>query len=68
MPCDTDLYSVSIITDSSLTADAMSTVCCLMGYQESMNVISQLDNVDAVFVADDGNIKYSSNFQKKQPK
>lgn len=68
MPCDTDLYSVSIITDSSLTADAMSTVCCLMGYQESMNVISQLDNVDAVFVTDDGNIKYSSNFQKKQPK
>ena len=46
----------------------MSTVCCLMGYQESMNVISQLDNVDAVFVTDDGNIKYSSNFQKKQPK
>lgn len=68
MPCDTDLYSVSIITDSSLTADAMSTVCCLMGYQESMNVISQLDNVDAVFITDDGDIKYSSNFQKKQPK
>lgn len=67
MPCNTDLYSVSIITDSSLTADAMSTICCLMGYQKSMDIISQLENVDAVFVTDDGSVKYSSNFQKKNP-
>lgn len=39
MPCETDLYSVSIITVSSLTADALSTVCFLKGYQEALALL-----------------------------
>lgn len=68
MPCDTDLYSVSIITDSSLTADALSTICCLLGYKDAQMLINRLDNVDAVFITDDDEIHYSANFMKKQAK
>lgn len=64
-PCRNNLYSVTIITNSSLTADAMSTVCFLLGYEEGMKLVDQLDNVDAVFITDDGKIHYSANFQKK---
>lgn len=62
-PCENNLYSVSIITDSSLTADALSTTCFLLGYEKGMELINQLDDVDAVFITDDENIHYSDNFQ-----
>lgn len=63
-PCENTLQSVTIITDSSLTADAMSTVCFLLGYEKSFNLINQLDNVDALFITEDGEIHYSDNFLK----
>lgn len=64
-PCDNSLYSVTIITDSSLTADALSTTCFLLGYEDGMNMVNRLDNVDAVFITNDNKIHYSENFQKK---
>lgn len=63
-PCENDLSSVTIITDSSLTADALSTVCFLLGYEEGIKLINLLDNVDAVFITNDGEIHYSENFLK----
>lgn len=63
-PCENTLHSVTIITDSSLTADALSTVCFLLGYDRGMNMVKQLDNVDAVFITDDDEIHYSDNFLK----
>lgn len=63
-PCKNSLYSVTIITDSSLTADALSTVCFLMGYKKGMKLVNQLDNVDAVFITNKGELHYSDNFMK----
>lgn len=63
-PCENNLYSVTIITDSSLTADALSTVCYLMGYEKGMKLVNQLDNVDAIFITNDEAIHYSDNFLK----
>lgn len=64
-PCENNLNSVTIITNSSLTADALSTTCFLLGYNKSMRLIEQLDNVDAVFITSDNKILYSKNFQQK---
>lgn len=64
-PCENNLYSVTVITNSSLTADALSTTCFLLGYDKSMRLIEQLDNVDAVFITNDNKIHYSKNFQNK---
>ena len=65
-PCENNLYSVTILTDSSLTADALSTTCFLLGYDRGMKLINQLDNVDAVFITNDNQIHYSKNFQNNQ--
>lgn len=65
-PCENDLTSVTIITNSSLTADALSTTCFLLGYDKSIRLIEQLDNVDAVFITNDNKIRYSKNFQNKR--
>lgn len=63
-PCENNLYSVTIITDSSLTADALSTVCYLLGYEKGMKLVNQLDNVDAIFITNDEVLHYSDNFLK----
>lgn len=64
-PCENTLTSVTIITNSSLTADAFSTTCFLLGYDESMKMISQMENVDAIFITNDNKVHYSANFQQK---
>lgn len=64
-PCENNLHSVTIITNSSLTADALSTTCFLLGYDKGLRLVDQLDNVDAIFITDDDEIHYSKNFQHK---
>lgn len=65
-PCNNGLNSVTIITDSSLTADALSTTCFVLGPEKGMRLINQLENVDAVFIDNNNQITYSRNFQNKK--
>lgn len=51
-PCENNLYSVSIITDSSTKADALSTTCFLLGYEKGMELIQSMDGVEAIFITD----------------
>lgn len=60
-PCNNNLYSVSIITDSSLDADALSTTTFLLGLEKGMNLVNSLDGVEALFITDDMEIHYSDN-------
>ena len=53
MPCETGLYSVSIIAENSELCDALSTVCMLLGYEASKDVLAQFDGVSAVFITSD---------------
>ena len=59
-PEDNTLTSVSILCPSSLRADALSTVCYLLGEHEGMKLIESLPDAEAVFVKQDGSILYSS--------
>ncbi len=52
-PCENNLYSVSIITDSSTEADALSTTCFLLGYEKGMKLIQNMDGVEAIFITND---------------
>lgn len=61
-PCDNNLYSVSIITDSSTKADALSTTCFLLGYEKGMKVINEMDGVEAIFITDDEKVHKSDGF------
>ena len=55
-PVQTDLAGVTIITDSSLHADALSTTCLLLGLDNGISYIEGLENVEAVFITVDGTI------------
>lgn len=63
-PADNGLASVSILTDSSLTGDALSTTCFVLGPEKGMELVNRLDNVEAVFIDNQNQITYSNNFQK----
>lgn len=59
-PIENGLTSVSIITGSSINADALSTTSMLLGLNDGMKMIESLDDVEAIFVTDDKKIYTSS--------
>ena len=59
-PIQNNLYQVTIISDSSVDGDALSTTCYALGLERGMDLIESLDGVEAVFVTDDYEIHPSS--------
>lgn len=55
-PSDSGLSGVTIISEKSVDGDALSTLCFLLGYEKGMALINSLDNVEAVFITDDGTV------------
>ena len=55
--------SVSIICDHSGLADALSTALFNMQYEEGLALINSLENAEAIWVFEDGTVKYSENFE-----
>ena len=51
-PVQNGLWGVTIISDSSLTGDALSTVCMLIGPNRAMDLIRKTEGVRALFVDD----------------
>ena len=59
-PAENNLLSVTIITDSSTDADALSTACFLLGLSDGMALIESLSDTEALFITDDYEPHYSS--------
>ena len=59
-PVQNDLYSVTIISDSSTFADALSTSVYVMGMDKGLELINSIDNVYAVFINKNYEIKLSN--------
>jgi thiamine biosynthesis lipoprotein len=51
-PVDSGLISISIVTDDSMKADALSTAVFCMGLERGVEYINTLENVEAVFITD----------------
>ncbi len=49
-PCDSGLYEVTIISDSSMDGDALSTVCFILGLENGLQLIESLNETEAIFV------------------
>lgn len=63
MPADY-FASVSIITDDSGKADALSTSVYNMPLEEGIRFVNSLDGVEAMWILEDGSIRYSDNFEQ----
>lgn len=61
-PFDNGLYSVSILCDSSVDADALSTSCFGLGLEKGLELVESLDGVEALFITDEYELHYSSGF------
>lgn len=51
-PVENNLFSVTILSDSSLEGDALSTTCFILGLEEGQRLIQQLPDVEAIFITD----------------
>lgn len=58
--CDSNLSSATIIADSSFDADALSTVCILLGLDNARELIENTTDTEAIFIDTDGNLHYTS--------
>ncbi|MDR0314192.1 MAG: FAD:protein FMN transferase [Treponema sp.] len=59
-PARNNFFSVTIISDRSIDADALSTAVFVMGYEKGSALVDSLEGVDAVFVFDDQSIRITS--------
>lgn len=58
LPCNSGLYSVTVISENSESCDALSTVCMLVGYDKSVEILSQFPDTKAIFITSDYQILY----------
>ncbi len=59
-PVQNDLLGVTILSESSMEGDALSTYCYLLGLEKGLEYVRSLENVDALFVTKDYEIITSS--------
>lgn len=59
MPYDNGLNGVTIISDSSVYGDALSTICFSLGLEDGMKLINSMDGCEAIFVDAKNGLHYS---------
>lgn len=59
-PVKSDIYSVTIISESSCDGDALSTTCFSLGIEKATELIASLNNTEAVFITSDFEIVKTS--------
>ncbi len=55
-PADSDLSQVTIISNSSVDGDALSTLCFILGSEKGHSLINSIPDTEAVFVTSDNQI------------
>jgi len=60
MPRQTDLASVTILYARGLAADAMSTICMLLGSEKALALVEGMEGMECVLICRDGSLRLSS--------
>ncbi|SHG91473.1 FAD:protein FMN transferase [Tepidibacter thalassicus] len=63
-PVENNLVGVSIITNTSIDADALSTAVFSLGLRKGMDFIEKLSDVDAIFITRDYNVYITSGLKE----
>ena len=61
-PVQNNVMSVTIIADSSMTADALSTTAFALGIEQGLNLIESISWVEALYVTDEKQLYATSGF------
>ena len=64
-PYRNGLVSVTIFSEKSVDGDALSTACFALGPEKGLELIDQLPDMQAVFITEDGTMRYSENFENE---
>lgn len=64
-PHDNGLTAVTIVTDSSTAADALSTTCFSLGLEKGLELLESLENTDGFFITENGEYHYTEGFLEK---
>lgn len=62
-PCESDLLSVTILTESGLYGDILSTALFVMGYDAAMTYWKESRDFEAIFVLKDGTVSMTGGVQ-----
>lgn len=62
---ETDLNSATVIGDTSLDLDALSTICILLGKEKATKLIEQTESTEAVFIDKQGKLTYTKGLKYK---
>ena len=57
-PVENELSQVTILSPDSTQADALSTLCFILGYEKAVRLLENYPDVQAVFITEDGQILY----------
>lgn len=57
-PANSGLSQVTIISKDSAQADALSTLCFILGYEKAVSLLKNYPDLQAVFITGDGEILY----------
>jgi thiamine biosynthesis lipoprotein len=63
-PSNSGLISATIVADSSIDADALSTATFVLGLENGMKLVESLEGVDAIFITDSSEIYTTSGLKK----
>ena len=63
-PAENNLLSVSIISENSFDADALSTAVYVMGLQKGIKFIEKMENVDVMFITEELDVYLSSGLKE----
>lgn len=63
-PYQNGLLSVTILSESSLDGDGFSTLLFSLGLDDGMALVNSLENIEAIFITEDGSLHYSDGAEK----
>lgn len=63
-PAKSDLSSVTVVCASATRADAFATALYIMGLEEGLSFVNQKEDIEALFVTKQGEIKLSNGLQQ----
>lgn len=66
-PADNDVCGVTVISESAVKADALSTLCLLLGADSGLKLIESTAGTEALFIASDYSLSYSSGWNDITP-